>query len=87
MRKGTTKRVAYTTVEVSHGRFGIACCVEGEKGYHPVPDYGPYDDEKRAELIARNLNTRLAHVTPKEALRIVLSTMKRAPSRRRAVHV
>ena len=54
---------AYWVVDVPGG-WGVGCCVEGEKGYHPVPDYGPYKGKKgRAHTrgIVDRLNERLGH--------------------------
>ena len=65
---------AYVLIDVSSGGYGVACCVEGEKGYHPVPDYGPYMDEKHTQGVVDRLNERLG-VSKDEAHRIVLSTM------------
>jgi len=64
--------------------WSVACCVEGESGFHPVPDYGPYagdEGQKRAQGIVDRLNERLGHGPPdsvghKRAVRrIVRSTM------------
>ena len=61
--KKQKKKSAYWVVDVPGG-WGIACCVEGESGYHPVGDYGPYagpEGEKRAQGIVDRLNERLGH--------------------------
>jgi hypothetical protein len=65
---GAAKKVkklttAYWVVDVPGG-WGVACCVEGERGYHPVDDYGPYKGKKgklHAEGIVGRLNERLGH--------------------------
>ena len=44
--------------------WSVACCVEGEAGFHPVPEYGPYpgpEGEKRAQGIVDRLNERLGY--------------------------
>jgi hypothetical protein len=66
-------RVAYTTVEGPKG-WTVAACREGEDGYHPVPDYGPYADEAHARGIVDRLNTRLG-LDKVTAFKIVVSTM------------
>ena len=66
-------RTAYHVVDVPGG-WGVAACVENEPGYHPVPDYGPYEDDARAQNIVNALNTRLG-ISKDLAHRIVRSTM------------
>jgi hypothetical protein len=66
------------------GGWSVACCVESECGFHPVPEYGPYpgsEGEKRAQEIVDRLNERLGY-GPAESVghkrtvrRIVGSTM------------
>ena len=70
------KPVAYVEVMGDDRTWGVAICKEGEDGYHPVPDYSGYDSEERAKGIAERLNKRLG-VDSDEALRIVLSTMRK----------
>jgi hypothetical protein len=67
------KKSAYCVIEVPGG-FGVACCVQDEDGYHPVPEYGPYNDEARAQVIVDSLNVR-AGITKVRAHKIVRSTM------------
>ncbi len=67
------KRRAYWVVDVPGG-WGIACCVEGKHGYHPVDDYGPYENEARAKGIVDRLNKQLG-LGPVAVRRIVGSTM------------
>ncbi len=82
------KKSAYWVVDVPGG-WGIACCVEGEGGYHPVDDYGPYagaEGEKRAQGIVDRLNERLGYGPSntfghkRVVRRIVGSTMSRVAS-------
>ena len=66
---------AYVVVPVAeHGKFRIGACVRGENGYHPVDDYGPYEDEKKAQGVVDRLNERLG-VSRKAAMGVVRSTM------------
>jgi hypothetical protein len=67
------KKSAYCVVNVPGG-WGVACCVQDEDGYHPVPEYGPYNDEARAQVIVDSLNVR-AGITKVRAYKIVRSTM------------
>lgn len=69
---------AYAVVDLPGG-WGVGCCVEGEKGYHPVPDYGPYDDDDRAQGIVDRLNKRLG-LDSVAVRRIVGSTMPTTPA-------
>lgn len=66
-------RIAYTTIVGPKG-WTIAVCREGENGYRPVPDYGPYKDEAHARGVADRLNVRLG-VDQETAFKIVASTM------------
>jgi hypothetical protein len=68
-----TPKSAYWVVDVPGG-WGVAAVVQGEEGYHPVPDYGPYEDERRAQVTVDSLNARLG-VTKVRAHLIVRSTM------------
>ena len=73
------KKSAYWVVDVSGG-WGVACCVEGERGYHPVDEYGPYQNEETAKIVVDRLNKRL-ELGPVGVRRIVGSTMPRATGR------
>ncbi len=86
MKKNKRLTTAYWVVDVPGG-WGVACVVEGEEGYHPVADYGPYKGtkgEKHAQGIVDRLNERLGHGPADTAghklavRRIVGSTMKDA---------
>lgn len=78
--------VAYAVVDMPGG-WGVGACREGEKGYHPVPAYGPYEGdngETRAQGIVDRLNERAGH-GPHETFghkravrRIVGSTMPKS---------
>ena len=76
------KKTAYWVVDVPGG-WGVACVVEGENGYHPVDDYGPYAEEAKAQGVVDRLNERLGHGPSDSAghkrtvRRIVGSTMPR----------
>lgn len=74
MAKSKVARTAYALVEVPGG-WGVAACVQGEKGYHPVPDYGPYKEESRAQGVVDRLNARLG-CSRAQARLIVHSTMR-----------
>lgn len=67
------KKIAYWVVDVPGG-WGVGCVVEGENGYHPVEEYGPYVDETRAQGVVDRLNKRLG-LGPVGVRRIVGSTM------------
>ena len=73
------KKSAYTVVDVPGG-WGVACCVEGERGYHPVDEYGPYQNEETAKIVVDRLNKRL-ELGPVGVRRIVGSTMPRVTGR------
>ena len=68
-----TQRIAYWVVDVTGG-WGVAACKEGEGGYHPVPEYGPYPEESRAQGVVDRLNLR-AGLGPTAVRGIVRSTM------------
>lgn len=75
--------VAYVVVDVPGGAWGVGACKRGESGYHPVDDdYGPYEDESRAQGVVDRLNARLG-VSKASAHTIVRSTMRCAPARLR----
>lgn len=74
--------VAYVVVDAPGGGWGVAACKRGESGYHPVDDYGPYEDEPRAQGIVNRLNARLG-VSKASAHTIVRSTMREATPRAR----
>lgn len=74
-----SRTVAYWVVDMPGG-WGVGCCVEGTLGYRPVPEYGPYKDEARAQATVANLNKR-AGVSNARARRIVRSTMPRLGQR------
>jgi hypothetical protein len=74
--------VAYVVVDVPGGGWGVGACKRGETGYHPVDDYGPYEDESRAQGIVDRLNARLG-VSKTSAHTIVRSTMRNATARAR----
>jgi hypothetical protein len=68
---------AYVVVEVVGG-WGVAACVRGEDGYHPVPEYGPYATDGEARGVVDRLNERLG-VSARDAAIIIASTMKGSP--------
>ena len=70
------RRSCYWVVDVPGG-WGVACVVEGERGYHPVEEYGPYTIEAHAQGVVDRLNARMG-IDPVRARRIVASTMPRA---------
>ncbi len=70
--KKKAKRTAYTVVDMEGG-WGVGACVEGQNGYHPVEEYGPYT-EVRAQQVVNKLNGRLG-LAPKAIRDIVCSTM------------
>jgi hypothetical protein len=74
------KRVAYSTTTEDGESWGIGIVTEGESGYRPVADYGPYD-EKRAEGVAERLNLRI-NVDKATAHKIIASSMVGAAIRR-----
>jgi hypothetical protein len=67
------KKIAYVVVDMPGG-WGVAACREHENGYHPVGDYGPYEDETKAQGVVDRLNAR-AGVSSIRARKIVMSTM------------
>jgi hypothetical protein len=73
----STRKCAYTHAELQHGEWSVVLCEEGVQGYRPIPDYGPYKHEDRAEGIAGRLNARLG-VSDTRAKDIVRSTMVQA---------
>lgn len=63
MEKSKKPSGAYWVIDVPGG-WGVTACVEGEKGHHPVPDYGPYPGkagQHRAQGIVDRLNEQLGH--------------------------
>lgn len=73
MAKAQTTRVAYTTIQGPLG-WTVAICREGENGYRPVPDYGPYTEEAHTQGIVDRLNARLG-LDKATVFKIVASTM------------
>lgn len=66
-------KYAYTSYP-DEGAWCIALIERDVKGYRPVPEYGPYDDEKKAEGVANRLNERIG-VNEQEELEILATTL------------
>lgn len=77
------KRVAYYPNTEDGLQWFICIVTEGEAGYRAVADYGPYEEESRAEGIADRLNERLG-IDKKAQLEIVASSMRGHGAVRRA---
>jgi hypothetical protein len=70
------KLMAYAEVTDDGRDWYIGCIVDGDQGYRPVSDYGPYD-EARARGVVERLNERI-HVSPKLATEIVARSMRKS---------
>lgn len=73
-------RYAYTHTETAPNEWSVVLCEDGVAGYRLVPDYGPYDDEERAQGIAQRLNERLG-MTEQRVRDVVRSSFMRAAVR------
>lgn len=69
------KLTAYVAVTDDGQRWYIGVVVDGDVGYRPVSDYGPYDEE-RAEGVAARLNARI-NVDPRTAAAIIARSMRK----------
>lgn len=67
------KRVAYAVTTEDGRAWGVGVVFENQPGYRPVPEYGPYEDEARAEGVVGRLNARIG-VDEKTALQIVATS-------------
>jgi hypothetical protein len=72
-----TPRSAYALID-DIDSWSIGACVEGEPGYHPVPEYKPFKNRSHMQLIVDRLNERLG-LSKVTASKIVHSTMRAVP--------
>lgn len=72
------RRVAYAVTTEDGSKWGVGVVFEGQSGYRPVPEYGPYEDEARAEGIVERLNARIG-VDVQTALSITATTFGAKP--------